>query len=302
MTAPLVSIVITSFEQGALLDEAIRSALAQTHQPVEILVVDDGSRDGSASVARRYPSVRLIEQANGGVSAARNTGTAAATGDYVVFLDGDDRLAADGVETGLRHVLAEPGRAFAWGRHRLVDTTGRALPTRPRPAEQGDLYAAMLREAWVAPPGAMLAAREPLLSVGPWDTSLTAGGEDYDIYLRLARRYRGVDHTDVVCDYRLHAANRSKTYAACLADNLRVLAAQAPLVAGEPRLEAARLAGERHYRSVYGAKIALTAVLDAVRLRRGRLRAVLGAVVSLVDDPFGTVGVVVEKVRRRGRG
>ena len=82
MTAALVSVVIPVFDGERFLAEAIQSVLDQTYAPVEIIVVDDGSTDGSAGVARSFAAVRLLEQDNAGPGAARNRGHAAARGSY----------------------------------------------------------------------------------------------------------------------------------------------------------------------------------------------------------------------------
>jgi len=91
-TAPLISVVIPLYNKAAYVVRAIESALAQGEAIREVVVVDDGSTDDSAArvEALAHPRVRLIRQANGGVSAARNRGIEAACGDYVAFLDADD--------------------------------------------------------------------------------------------------------------------------------------------------------------------------------------------------------------------
>jgi glycosyltransferase involved in cell wall biosynthesis len=91
MNAPRFSVVIPAYNAEAFLARAIDSVLAQTWPAEEIIVVDDGSSDASAEVAARYGGpVRVLRQANAGVSAARNTGAGAATGDWLAFLDADD--------------------------------------------------------------------------------------------------------------------------------------------------------------------------------------------------------------------
>lgn len=91
MAEPRISVVIPAFRAIGTIDAAIRSVLAQTVAPAEIIVVDDGSPDETAAhVEQAYPHVRLVRQANAGCGMARNAGAAAATGDWLAFLDADD--------------------------------------------------------------------------------------------------------------------------------------------------------------------------------------------------------------------
>jgi GT2 family glycosyltransferase len=90
MTAPLVSCVVPCFNGERYLDECIRSILAQTHRPLEIVVIDDGSTDGSADVVRQYPEVRYYHQDNAGPAAACASGVRLATGEFIAFLEQDD--------------------------------------------------------------------------------------------------------------------------------------------------------------------------------------------------------------------
>ena len=88
---PLVSVVIPAWNAAAFLEDALASVAAQDYQPIEAIVVDDGSVDGTSEVARSFrPAVTLIEQLHAGIGAARNTGIAAACGEYLAFLDADD--------------------------------------------------------------------------------------------------------------------------------------------------------------------------------------------------------------------
>src|SRR5262245_48814013 len=94
LRAPSISIVVPCYNGALYLRETLESALAQTVPPLEVIVVDDGSTDDSVAIARSFGNaVRVVCQQNKGVSAARNNGIQHATGDYIMFLDGDDLLA-----------------------------------------------------------------------------------------------------------------------------------------------------------------------------------------------------------------
>jgi len=97
----LVSVVVPVYNVEAYLDECLASVRAQTHERLEILLVDDGSTDGSPAIAARHaaedPRIRVVRQANAGLGSARNTGIRAATGDFLTFVDSDDLLRPDGV-------------------------------------------------------------------------------------------------------------------------------------------------------------------------------------------------------------
>ena len=88
--AEFVSVVIPVYNAARFLADAIRSVQAQRHPRIEIIVVDDGSTDGSGEVARSFAGVRCLRQANGGIAAARNAGVHEARGNLLAFLDADD--------------------------------------------------------------------------------------------------------------------------------------------------------------------------------------------------------------------
>src|SRR5262249_22609977 len=121
---PSVSIIITTFNHARFLADAIRSALAQTVTPSEVIVVDDGSTDDPAQVVAGFPEVRMIRQSNQGLAAARNTGWRAAVGDHVVFLDADDRLLPDALALNLRQFSRSPDCALVFGGYRWIDVEG----------------------------------------------------------------------------------------------------------------------------------------------------------------------------------
>src|SRR5829696_6977365 len=125
---PLVSVVIPCYNQAHFLEEAIESVLAQSYKDFEIIVIDDGSTDDTGEVAGRYPRVRLFRQDNQGLAAARNAGLWRSKGEYLVFLDADDRLLPWALEVGLKHLRAHPECAFVSGYYRPIAVDGSPLP------------------------------------------------------------------------------------------------------------------------------------------------------------------------------
>ncbi|MDP2958888.1 MAG: glycosyltransferase [Longimicrobiales bacterium] len=125
---PLVSVVIDNYNYAAYLGEAIESVLAQTYAPTEVIVVDDGSTDGSRDVIAAFGGrVRAVFQPNAGQAAAFNAGVAAAQGDVICFLDSDDMWLPHKVERTVAGFAEHP--EAGWLRHRLavVDASGRPL-------------------------------------------------------------------------------------------------------------------------------------------------------------------------------
>src|SRR5579864_7443363 len=115
MTVPKVSVIVTCFNLGAYVDEAVESVLAQTFQDVEILIVDDGSTEEStARLLADYhrPRTRLMRMEHRGLSAARNAGTAHTVGEYICMLDADDRLEPTMIEKSVAALNADASIAF----------------------------------------------------------------------------------------------------------------------------------------------------------------------------------------------
>jgi len=112
----MFSVIIPLYNKAETVERAIRSVLAQTEQNFELIVVDDGSKDNGAELVQKFsdPRIRLIQQPNGGVSAARNTGIAAATNEYITFLDADDEYLPDFLAT-IRDLIRDFPQAEIWG-------------------------------------------------------------------------------------------------------------------------------------------------------------------------------------------
>ena len=132
--------MIPCYRQAHFLPETIESVLAQTYPHCEIVVVNDGSTDNVAEVAARYPSVRCITQENAGLSAARNTGIRHTNGDYLVFLDADDRLLPRALELGFEGFSSHPEAAFVAGSCKRIASDGTPLSGRSDPYDQKENY------------------------------------------------------------------------------------------------------------------------------------------------------------------
>ncbi|MBI4573499.1 MAG: glycosyltransferase family 2 protein, partial [candidate division NC10 bacterium] len=108
MTGPLVSVILPVYNGERFLAAAIASILAQDYQPIEVIVVDDGSTDGTAAIARSFQGVRYLYQPNQGPAFARNAGIAVARGAFIAFLDADDLMVPTRLSVQAGYLLAHP--------------------------------------------------------------------------------------------------------------------------------------------------------------------------------------------------
>ena len=246
----LVSVVITTYNDSQFLPEAIESALAQTVPPDEVIVVDDGSTDDPGAVVSRYPNVRLIRQANQGLAAARNTGWRAACGRYLVFLDADDRLMSKALASNLHRFDQRPDCAFVYGGFRYIDARGRYLPTPPPKLAGEDAYESFLRDNCVAMHATVMYRRDRLEEAGGFDARLRRC-EDYELYLRLTRRYPVAAAVEPIAEYRRHGGNMSLNYPLMLEALLAVLRRQSQYINNKAQWGTAYKAGIREWKSVY---------------------------------------------------
>lgn len=182
-----VSVVIPTFDRQSVLPRALESVLAQTRPVDEIIVVDDGSTDGTAAmVADEFPMARLVGQENLGVSAARNRGIELATGEWIAFLDSDDEWKPEKIERQLLALAAHPMDRVChtdeiWIRHHR-----RVNPRRKHAKFGGSIYRYCLPLCAMSP-SSILIHRSVFDEVGVFDEDLPAC-EDYDLWLRICAR------------------------------------------------------------------------------------------------------------------
>ena len=246
----LVSVIIPCYNQAHFLDEAIESVLTQTYPNREIIVVDDGSTDDTAEVARRYSMVRYVNRENAGPSAARNAGVEAGHGKYLVFLDADDRLLPEALEIGVDCLRQHPECAFVSGHCRLIVTDGSLLAKPKQPSIKRDYYLEFLRRNYIWALSTVMCQRTAFEIVKGFDTSL-GRCEDYDLYLRITRDHPIFCHNQFVADYRLHNSTRSVEHSLMLQDTLSALAGQWDFVKGSHRYIEALKIGKKYWQDRY---------------------------------------------------
>jgi len=255
--AELVTVVIPCFRQAHFLPEAIESVLVQDHGAIEIVVVDDGSPDNVAEVAARYPGVRCLRQPNGGLAAARNAGLEEAGGEFVLFLDSDDRLLPEAVGRGLAELRDAPEAMMAAGIWQLIGEAGEPLPADP-PRQPAEAFPALLESCFISTPAAVLYRRGLFEEIGGFDPEVSASA-DYDLYLRTAARFPVRLHPHPVAEYRRHGANMTRDPELIMAAETTVLERQAPLVAADPELREALRRGIERSRDYHGERLRLFA-------------------------------------------
>ncbi len=202
----LVSVIVPVHDPGSLLEESITSVLAQSVSDIELIVIDDGSEEDVSWARTVDPRLRFLQTPNRGVSAARNTGLAAASSDLLAFIDQDDRWHASKLERQLA-VLDEDVSLIHTG-FELIDDEGRRIgPGYGRAVSYRDMLAGNLGILL----SSVLVRRTTLERIGLF-SPLFRMQQDLDVFLRLAQVAPPVYVDSIEVDYRLHAANASRDY------------------------------------------------------------------------------------------
>jgi len=199
-----VSVVIPAYNTARFLRESIDSALAQTHPPLEIIVVDDGSTDDTPAVLASYGDrIRALRQSNAGVAAARNAGLALARGEYVAFLDSDDIWLPRKLELQLACFAADPALGLVHCGFEEFDR-GQKIFLDGMEGWVADELLLLQREVISAPGTSILVPRRIANEAGGYDPRMRLG-EDWDFCYRIATRYRVGYIREVLLRYRMHA-------------------------------------------------------------------------------------------------
>ena len=258
---PLISVVVPYYDHGRHLHQTVLSALRAYSGPLEIIIVNDGSVESKAAhyleAARALsPAVKVIAQVNRGLSGARNTGIANATGEFVQLLDSDDMLAPGKLDTQLEHFWLQPELSVSLTNYLLCDHTGTHFSRDGDPISRFDFSLQdflMLWERGFSIPIHCALFRRNALNPNAFEMALK-GKEDWVFWFRLANAGHAMSYVPVFgAIYRQHPASMSKSFQR-MGENWL---AAAELIAGEMTgdVEAFRKAAEKWHQDFYQPRI-----------------------------------------------
>ena len=184
MAKALISVIIPTFNRWPMVGDAVESVLKQSQKIFELIVVDDGSDDGSFDELKRYGSlVTVFSQPRRGVAAARNLGVRLSSGKYLAFLDSDDLWFPKKLETQIAFIERNPGVQICQTEEIWVRNGKRVNPKRRHHKPSGDIFRASLDLCLVSPSAVMM-TRDLFRRVGGFDEAFVVC-EDYDLWLRI---------------------------------------------------------------------------------------------------------------------
>lgn len=203
------SIVITNYNQGHLIADAIDSAIQQTYLNKEIIVVDDGSTDNSVSIINEkikgIPNVRLITKLNGGTASARNAGVKESKSHIIAFLDADDVYYPDKVAISIGKLMELPGLGVAYTDYNMVNTTTGNMR---REFKMSFDFNKLLQICIVS--SNSIVKREVFDAIGYFNENIR-GMEDYEFWLRAGTRFAFCHIPFALFLYREHGGNKTLT-------------------------------------------------------------------------------------------
>lgn len=211
---PLVSAIIPAFNAASFVADAIESALRQTHRPLEVIVVDDGSTDRTPDVLAGFGSaIDVVRQTNMGLAGARNQGARHARGEWLAFLDADDVWMPEKIEKQLER--ARSGAAMVYtDRENIGELDG--LPRIQSEIEvlvEGDAFVQLLTGGNVIPASSAMVRQQVFRDLGGFYPARRSGAEDWDLWVRLAAQHDIAVCREPLVKYRLHAGAMTRNVA-----------------------------------------------------------------------------------------
>jgi glycosyltransferase involved in cell wall biosynthesis len=283
MAGPVISVVIPAFNAAAFLGQAIDSVLAQSVGEIEVIVVDDGSTDGTAAIARSYDSeVHYVYQTNRGMAGARNRGLQECRGDLVGLLDADDTWMPEKIRKQIDALSASPRARVCYTACLVTDRNLEPIAVELSPRKGSALEDLLLMGNVVGSISSPLIERRLLAEVGGFNPGLSHCA-DWDLWVRLARKTEFICLPEPLVTYRQHGGNLSRHISILERDSFQVLHAAfadpetpAPLKARQRRALARNwmvLAG--CYFNAGGFRDCLRCATHAVRLDPLQVRRLL---------------------------
>ena len=183
-----ISVIIPTYNRKHTLQRAIDSVLAQTFKPFEIIIVDDGSKDGTKEwLLQNYPSVQYIHQPNNGVSSARNKGIQISQGSWIALLDSDDEWMPEKLEYQSRFIEVNRNSSFCHTNEIWIRNGVRVNQMKKHKKYGGDIFKHCLDICRISPSSSII-KKDVFEEVGAFDESLTVC-EDYDLWLRVTAKF-----------------------------------------------------------------------------------------------------------------
>ncbi|NER34466.1 MAG: glycosyltransferase [Oscillatoria sp. SIO1A7] len=222
---PLISVIIPVYNGEKTINETIQSVLKQTLSDLEIIVIDDGSQDGTLEIVKGIQDerIKVFSYPNAGLSSSRNRGFSHAVGEFISFLDADDLWLPDKLESQFRALQENPQAALAYSWTDYIDESGQWLHPGDRITVKGEAYELILLGNFLESGSNALLRREAFTKAGVFDESLVAG-EDWDLFIRIAAvGYKFVATEKAQIWYRMTDTSMSSNFSRQEAECLKVI-------------------------------------------------------------------------------
>ncbi len=204
---PTVSVIIHTYNNEKFIAETIESVLNQTYKDYEIIIVDDGSVDGTRDALSPYKQkIRYHYKENGGIASAKNTGISLSEAEFVAFLDHDDLWVSDKLQLQMECFKENPQVGLVYAQYTSFRDS-KELRTKPEKGYSGWIFKELLAKSFIQT-STVVVKKECLNAVGPYDESFSLGDE-YDMFLRISKKFQCGFVDKGLTRYRVHDTNAS---------------------------------------------------------------------------------------------
>lgn len=223
---PTISVIIPAYNSETTIQETIESVQKQTFSDFEIIVIDDGSQDGTVelvkSLVKLEPRLKIFCYENAGVAVARNRGIELAQGEFISLLDADDLWTPNKLELQLKALKNHPKAGVAYSWTNPIDEQGKILFLGTRPVWEGNVYGELLQTNFISNGSNILVRREAIESIYGFPSDFPIAS-DWDFYLKLAFKWSFVVVPQYQILYRQRSNSMSSNIEALMQANLAVL-------------------------------------------------------------------------------